>query len=138
MPFPESPLSPFTAHSVGTLLIYNNCSYILTAVGRFSCWPEVFPISDITAAMVLSLLVGFHAPLQSSQQIGDGSSNLRCGLLCASPGSSLYQIHLEGRPTSLLICVSRNPRSNSKTRLQHKIFFYLPIGRTGLKYKSVL
>ncbi|XP_042883638.1 uncharacterized protein LOC122260442 [Penaeus japonicus] len=35
---------------VGPLPMYNGCSYILTAVDRFSRWPVAFPFPDITAA----------------------------------------------------------------------------------------
>ncbi|XP_042876281.1 uncharacterized protein LOC122255959 [Penaeus japonicus] len=56
-PVPDRRIEHIHLDLVGPLPMYNGCSYILTAVDRFSRWPEAFPISDITAATVVRAFI---------------------------------------------------------------------------------
>jgi transposase InsO family protein len=48
------------AENVGPLPVSSGYTYCLTAVDRFTCWPEVIPIPDITAnTMARALLTGW-------------------------------------------------------------------------------
>jgi hypothetical protein len=76
---PSAPFSHVHIDLVGPLPVSSGFKYCLTAIDRYTCWPEAHPLSEITAEAVAKAFVTvwvahFGCP---QQIITDQAGNLR-------------------------------------------------------------